>query len=101
MLPMWLGAFTSVATFFGLLSAGLAIALRDPIVNLFGWFYILWRRPFNPGDRITVRDHTGDVTDQRLFSFHAPRGGDRDGRLPVDRPASCWCPTAGSSWTRS
>ena len=69
LLPMWLGAFSSVATFFGLLSAGLAIALRDPIVNLFGWFYILWRRPFNPGDRITVRDHTGDVTDQRLFSF--------------------------------
>ena len=69
LLPVWVGAFDSVATFFGLLTAGLAIALRDPIVNLFGWFYILWRRPFTPGDRITVREHTGDVTDQRLFGF--------------------------------
>ena len=69
LLPMWVGAFDSVATFFGLLTAGLAIALRDPIVNVFGWFYILWRRPFVPGDRITVREHTGDVTDQRLFGF--------------------------------
>ena len=69
LLPMWVGAFDSVATFFGLLTAGLAIALRDPIVNVFGWFYILGRRPFVPGDRITVREHTGDVTDQRLFGF--------------------------------
>ena len=69
LLPVWGGAVGSVATFFGLLSAGLAIALRDPVVNLFGWLYILWRRPFTPGDRITVRDRTGDVTDQRLFSF--------------------------------
>lgn len=69
LLPMWVGAFDSVATFLGLLTAGLAIALRDPIVNVFGWFYILGRRPFTPGDRITVREHTGDVTDQRLFGF--------------------------------
>ncbi len=69
LLPVWGGAVGSVATFFGLLSAGLAIALRDPVVNFFGWLYIIWRRPFSPGDRITVRELTGDVTDQRLFSF--------------------------------
>ena len=69
LLPLWGGAVGSVATFFGLLTAGLAIALRDPVVNLVGWLYILWRRPFSPGDRVTVRAFTGDVTDQRLFSF--------------------------------
>ncbi|HEX8386750.1 MAG TPA: mechanosensitive ion channel domain-containing protein [Rubricoccaceae bacterium] len=69
LLRVWVGALGSFATFFGLLSAGLAIALRDPLVNLAGWVYILWRRPFGPGDRVTVRLHTGDVTDQRVFGF--------------------------------
>ena len=69
LVPVWVGAFGSVATFFGLLSAGIAIALKDPIVNFAGWVYILWRRPFTTGDRVTVRQHTGDVTDQRMFGF--------------------------------
>jgi small-conductance mechanosensitive channel len=69
LLPLWGGAVGSLATFFGLLTAGLAIALRDPVVNLVGWLYILWRRPFAPGDRVTVRTFTGDVTDQHLFGF--------------------------------
>jgi small-conductance mechanosensitive channel len=68
-LRVWVGALGSFGTFLGLLSAGLAIALKDPLVNLAGWVYILWRRPFVPGDRVTVRLHTGDVTDQRVFGF--------------------------------
>jgi small-conductance mechanosensitive channel len=68
-LRIWLGALGSVATFFGLLSAGVAIALKDPISNLAGWLFIVWKRPFAPGDRITVRTHTGDVIDQRVFVF--------------------------------
>ena len=69
LVPLWGGAVGSLATFLGLLSAGLAIALRDPIAGVFGWFYILGRRPFAPGDRVTVRGHTGDVTDVRLLGF--------------------------------
>ena len=69
LLRIWLGALGSLATFFGLLSAGVAIALKDPLSNLAGWLFIVWRRPFAPGDRITVRTHTGDVIDQRVFSF--------------------------------
>ena len=36
----------------GLLSAGVALALRDPLVNLAGWVFILSRHPFQVGDRI-------------------------------------------------
>jgi small-conductance mechanosensitive channel len=68
-LRIWLGALGSLATFFGLLSAGVAIALKDPLSNLAGWFFIVWKRPFGPGDRITIRLHTGDVIDQRVFAF--------------------------------
>jgi small-conductance mechanosensitive channel len=58
-----------VTTFLGLLSAGLAIALRDPIANLGGWAFILWRRPFAVGDRIQIGPNSGDVIDVRIFEF--------------------------------
>lgn len=65
----WLEGFGAVATYLGLVSAGLAIALKDPLTNLAGWLFIVWRRPFDVGDRIQIGDNTGDVIDQRLFQF--------------------------------
>jgi small-conductance mechanosensitive channel len=66
---VWFSGFQSVTTYLGLLSAGIAIALRDPIVNLAGWAFIMWRRPFTVGDRIEVGTYRGDVIDLRLFQF--------------------------------
>ena len=66
---VWFAGIDSLATFFGLLSAGIAIALKDPIVNAAGWIYLIWRRPFEAGDRIEIDDHKGDVIDIRLFQF--------------------------------
>lgn len=68
-LRLWFDGVGDLATFFGLLSAGLAIAFKDPLTNLAGWAFILWRRPFVVGDRISMADHRGDVIDQRLFAF--------------------------------
>ncbi|HEX9395065.1 MAG TPA: mechanosensitive ion channel domain-containing protein [Gemmatimonadales bacterium] len=66
---IWFAGFQSVATFLGLVSAGIAISLKDILVNLAGWIFIVWRRPFNVGDRIQVGTHAGDVIDVRLFQF--------------------------------
>ncbi|MBT1073977.1 mechanosensitive ion channel family protein [Geobacter grbiciae] len=66
---VWFEEFQSVATFLGLLSAGVAIALKDPLVNVAGWLFILWRRPFDVGDRIQIGGHAGDVIDLRVFQF--------------------------------
>lgn len=66
---IWVDKIGSLATFFGLLSAGLAIALQDPIVNLAGWFFILIRKPFEVGDRIEINGISGDVIDIRFFQF--------------------------------
>lgn len=66
---VWFTAIRSVGTFLGLLSAGLAIALKDLVADLAGWVFILWRRPFDLGDRIQVAGHAGDVVDIRIFSF--------------------------------
>jgi small-conductance mechanosensitive channel len=66
---VWYEGIANLATFLGLVSAGLAIALRDPIVNLGGWLFIIWRRPFVVGDRIQIGEHAGDVIDQRVFQI--------------------------------
>ncbi|WP_142712895.1 mechanosensitive ion channel family protein [Fodinibius sediminis] len=66
---IWFEGIHSLATFLGLLSAGLAIALKDPITDFAGWLFILWRKPFNVGDRIQLGDTKGDVIDLRIFKF--------------------------------
>ena len=66
---IWVDKMGSLATFFGLVTAGLAIALQDPIVNVAGWLFILIRKPFEVGDRIQIGDHAGDVIDIRFFQF--------------------------------
>lgn len=66
---VWVPRAGSLATFVGLLSAGVAIALKDLLANLAGWAYIVWRRPFDVGDRVQVGPHAGDVIDLHLFQF--------------------------------
>jgi small-conductance mechanosensitive channel len=65
----WLGLIGSVGTFLGLMTAGIAIALKDPIVNIVAWLFILIRQPFKVGDRIQIGDQAGDVIDIRIFQF--------------------------------
>jgi len=66
---VWFKGIQSLATFLGLVSAGLAIALKDLVMGVAGWIFIMWRRPFGVGDRIQIGDHAGDVIDIRLFQF--------------------------------
>ncbi len=67
--PIWFQGLQSLATYLGLLSAGLAVALKDPITDMIGWAFILLRRPFEVGDRIQIGGFAGDVIDQRIFQF--------------------------------
>ena len=66
---IWLPAIEQFGAFFGLLTAGLAIALKDPLTNLAGWIFILSRKPFVVGDRVQIGQNTGDIIDIRLFQF--------------------------------
>ncbi len=84
---IWLSFFGGIGTFLGLVSAGVAIALKDPILNLVGWLFIVTRRPFEAGHRIELGSFRGDVVDIRLFDFAVMEiggwvsGDDRTGRL--------------------
>ena len=66
---VWGSEFQSLATFIGLISAALTIALKDLFINMAGWIFILMRKPFQLGDRIQVGEHRGDVIDIRVFQF--------------------------------
>lgn len=65
----WIEGIGSLATFLGLLSAGIAIALRGPVTDIAGWIFLIWRQPFGVGDRIQIGDNKGDVIDTRVFKF--------------------------------
>ncbi len=66
---LWLNGMKSFATYFGLLSAGVSIALKDPILNFAAWVFIMTQRPFKIGDRIEIQGHIGDIIDIGIFQF--------------------------------
>ena len=66
---VWIRGIDSLATFLGLVSAGVAVAMHDTIANLAGWVFIVTRRPFRVGDRIQIGAFTGDVIDTRPLQF--------------------------------
>ncbi len=66
---VWVKAFEEFGTFLGLFTAGIAIALKDPLTNIAGWLFIIFRKPFVVGDRVQVGPHTGDIIDIRPFQF--------------------------------
>ena len=66
---IWFAGVGSIATFLGLVTAGLAIALQDLVKSVAGWIFLMWRKPFVIGDRIQVGSYAGDVIDIRLFKF--------------------------------
>ena len=66
---IWFKGIESIATYLGLLSAGVAIALKDPLTNVTGWLFILSRSPFEVGDRVQIGEHSGDVIDVNFFKF--------------------------------
>ena len=66
---IWLDGIGSIVTYLGLVSAGIAIALKDPLTNITGWIFLLWNRPLEAGDRIQLGEHSGDVIDINFFNF--------------------------------
>ena len=60
---------TSLATFFGLLAAGVAVALQSFILSAVGYFVLVGRRGIRIGDRVQISGIAGDVTDIGWLQF--------------------------------
>ena len=59
----------SLATYFGLLSAGLLLALQNVILASLGSLVLLEKRGIRVGDRVQVSGITGDVINMGLLQF--------------------------------
>lgn len=66
---IWLDSVDNLTTYIGLLSAGIAIALKEIFTNMAGWLFIEIRKPFEVGHRVMIGNQKGDVIDTRLFQF--------------------------------
>lgn len=69
LIGIWSDKTTSISTYMGLLTAGIAIALKDIILNIAAWLFIIWKKSFEIGDRVSLGDITGDVIDLGIFQF--------------------------------
>jgi len=65
---IWIERTSTLIIAYGILSAGVAIALQDLLRSIAGGILIIISRPFKAGDRIQVGDSTGDVLDIGSFS---------------------------------
>jgi small-conductance mechanosensitive channel len=69
-IAIWVDGLSQIGTFLGLVSAGVAIALKDLLVDFAGWLMLITKPPFEVGDRIQIGPHSGDVVDTSMLHFH-------------------------------
>ena len=66
---IWYPYLKNVMTVISFISAGITIAIRDIILNLFAGLYIKAKKPFKLEDRISIDGVTGDVILINNLSF--------------------------------
>ena len=60
---IWVRMITAFGTLFGIIGAGVAVALKDYLASVGGWIYLVMNRLYDVGDRIQIGDVKGDVVD--------------------------------------
>jgi len=66
----FISEFTSLATFAGLITAGIAVALQSVILSIAAYFFLVGRYGVRVGDRVTVSGVTGDVIEIGLVRLY-------------------------------
>jgi small-conductance mechanosensitive channel len=60
----------SLATFAGLITAGLAVAMQSVLVSIVGYFFLIGKYGIRVGDRVQVGTVTGEVIEMGLVRLH-------------------------------
>jgi small-conductance mechanosensitive channel len=60
----------SLATFAGLITAGVALALQNVILSVAAYFFLIGKYGIRVGDRVQIGEVTGDVVDIGLVRLH-------------------------------
>jgi small-conductance mechanosensitive channel len=76
---------SSFATFAGLLTAGLAVAMQSVLVSLVGYFILIGKYGLRVGDRVQVGNVTGEVIDLGLIRMHLLELTPQEPRGPTGR----------------
>jgi small-conductance mechanosensitive channel len=66
-IALWSKLFQHASTFLGLIGAGMAVALREPLLSIAGRIAIFVGHMYNAGDRIELNKMSGDVIDVGFF----------------------------------
>ena len=72
---------SSLATYFGLLTAGIAVALQNVILASLGYLVLMGKRGIRIGDRIQVSGITGDVINMGMLQFQLREFDVEEGRF--------------------
>lgn len=75
----------SVATFAGLLTAGVAVALQNVILSIAGYFFLIGRFGIRVGDRVQIAGVNGEVVDVGLVRLHLLELGSGGANAPTGR----------------
>ena len=88
----------SVATYAGFVTAGVAVALQNPILAVVAYFFLMGRYGVRVGDRVTISGVTGRVVDISLLRIYLMELAGPDlhstGRMVVMSNAVLFQPTA-------
>jgi len=60
----------SLATFAGLITAGLAVAMQSVLVSIVGYFFLIGKYGIRVGDRVQIGSVTGEVIEMGLVRLH-------------------------------
>ncbi|MBV8800202.1 MAG: mechanosensitive ion channel [Alphaproteobacteria bacterium] len=88
LISIWFDNPGRLATFLGLITAGIAIAMQRVITSVAGYFLILRGKVFNAGDRIVIGGVRGDVIDLSFLQTTVMEMGEAKGEQ-ADSP-SVW-----------
>jgi small-conductance mechanosensitive channel len=92
------GKLGSIATFAGLLTAGVALAMQNVIVSMVGYFFLIGKYGIKVGDRVQAAGTTGEVVDVGLVRFHMMEldgGGTPTGRVVAFSNSIVFQPSSG------
>lgn len=90
----------SIATFAGLLTAGIALALQNVIQSVVGYFFLIGKYGIRAGDRVQIGGVSGDVIDVGLVRIHlmemsGAAAGTPTGRIVAFSNSIVFQPTTG------
>jgi small-conductance mechanosensitive channel len=75
----------SMATFAGLITAGVAVSLQNVIQSIVGYFFLIGKYGIRAGDRVMIGGVSGEVIDVGLVRIHLMEMGGAGADTPTGR----------------